>query len=79
MTQYYSSYINFWRYYNIGILVFTTNAFDLKNINDKWGLFIVLEHGLLCFKIAFSAIVAEVPNTVAKGLIWGKRIADERL
>ena len=64
---------------NVGIIVFTTNAFDLDEDNDKWILFIILEHCLLFFKIVISTLIPDVPEVVGNGLVWSKRIIDEKL
>ena len=64
---------------NIGILIFTDNVFDLQNPQDQWLAFVIVEHGLILFKISLSAVIPDVPLVVKQGLIWSKRIATERI
>lgn len=64
---------------NVGIIIFTENAFNLDSPSTKWVVFLVLEHALILFKIALALFIPDVSFVVQKGLVWGKRIVDERL
>ena len=62
---------------NTGILIFTAKLtfFDL----NPWVCFILIEHGLLLFKWMLMVVWPHKSSTVKNGLLWGKRIASERI
>lgn len=64
---------------NTGIIIFTTDIFDLNTTTEKWLYFMAIEHFLLIFKIILARIIPDVPPVVQKGLIWSNRIAKERI
>jgi Calcium-activated chloride channel len=64
---------------NIGLIIFTTNAFNLDSDEHKWILFLIMEHLLIIFKFLVDWIIPDVPDLVRSGLIWSQRVADERI
>lgn len=64
---------------NVGIILFTTNAFDIEDTGDKWIVFIALEHILLFIKVSISLLIPDTPFVVNQANVWSKRVVDERL
>ena len=64
---------------NVGIIIFTTNVFELDSDRDKWLLFLILEHALITLKFMIAGIIPNKPKIVKNGLEWSERIVNERL
>lgn len=87
---YYTNTIGVWLYIvkflvvistmtNIGLIIFTTNVFELDSTHSKWLLFIILEHGIILGKYLIAFAIPDVPLRVQDGLKWSQRIVNERL
>jgi hypothetical protein len=64
---------------NSGIILFTTNVFEIENDNNKWLLFVILQNVLICFKLVLDALIVDQPNVVKNGVVWGRYTTYMRL
>ncbi|CAG9335333.1 unnamed protein product [Blepharisma stoltei] len=64
---------------NTGIMIFTIDIFDLDHLTEKWLYFMIIEHLILLFKYTLYVQFNDTPQRVTKGLVWGNRIAAERM
>lgn len=54
---------------NMGIIIFTTNVFDINDTKNKWLMFLILEHALLFLKVILAVLIPDVPTVVSRGLL----------
>jgi hypothetical protein len=64
---------------NLGIAIFTYNAFGIKSAQNRWVLFLLIEHILILSKSFIAFLIPDVPRQVKQGLIWSERIVKERV
>lgn len=64
---------------NIGVIVFTANAFEIEDPNSKWICFVMFEHSLFIIKYLISAYIPDAPKKVIDGVTWSERIIREKL
>lgn len=64
---------------NTGIIIFTTDVFDLEDASVKWMYFLLIEHVLLMFKFFIDRQIPDCPSKVKDGITWSERITNERL
>lgn len=57
---------------NIAIAIFTAHIFDV-NLENKWLLFLLIEHALLLFKYMLSSYIPDVPREVSDAKQWQER------
>jgi hypothetical protein len=63
---------------NIAIVIFTAEVFD-TDLEDKWLIFIVLEHALFAMKFLISVLIPDMPSIVTLAKIWGNRIVEAKM
>lgn len=54
---------------NVAIAIFTAHIFDVS-LEEKWVIFLVIEHGLLLFKFASSVAIPDTPQIVKRAKEW---------
>lgn len=59
---------------NTGIVVFTGNAFPGLAMENKWLVFVAIEHTLFLIKFLISVAIPDEPSVVSRGLAWSKRM-----
>jgi hypothetical protein len=64
---------------SLGVLIFTAGAFKIDDTNEKWILFMVLEHAIIVLKSLIMAFIPDMPKKVADGIVWGERVVNEKL
>lgn len=66
---------------NTALVMFTANIFHFEEEQTtlKWILFLLIEHGLIVFKLLLAVYIPNIPTKVKLGLIWSQRIVNERL
>ena len=64
---------------NLGINIFSSGLLKNYTKKEKFLLFIYFEHFLMFIIVVFWNIFPDVPTTVFKAKLWGKRFADEKL
>ena len=64
---------------NIGIVLFTADAFHISDTATKWIFFLAVEHGIFVLKFALSALIPDIPRKVKNGIVWSERIVNEKL
>lgn len=64
---------------NTGIVIFTSDVFDISSGEMKWIIFILIEHGLFILKFLVSVYIPDVPEIARNGRTWCNRVMNEKL
>jgi hypothetical protein len=64
---------------NIGIVLFTANAFQIESTAHKWIFFLAVEHGIFVLKFVIADVIPDVPRKVKEGIVWSERVVNEKL
>lgn len=63
---------------NVAIAIFTAHIFD-TSLEEKWIIFLLIEHALLLFKFLQSSAIPDTPFIVKQAKIWQARRVAEKM